>query len=71
MNERGNLLVSYQAEGEGVRTAVYSSGTLSDLLGYDINNLGEVAGVADDRVVLYADGEVIDLNTLIHPEADL
>jgi len=121
LNDRGELLVSYLAEGEGYRTAVYSSGALTDLpryggqqlygnaindagwitgylmtadgrthallydgattahldpdaanaTGYDINDLGEVAGVADDRAVMYANGEVIDLNTLIDPEADL
>lgn len=39
--------------------------------GYDINNLGQVVGVADNRAFLYADGELIDLNTRIDPGADL
>lgn len=39
--------------------------------GYDINNVGQVVGVADDRAFLYADGELIDLNTRIDPTADL
>ena len=39
--------------------------------GYDINKLGQVVGVADNRAFLYADGELIDLNTRIDPNADL
>lgn len=39
--------------------------------GYDINNAGQVVGVADDLAFLYADGELIDLNTRIDPAADL
>lgn len=39
--------------------------------GLDINNLGQVVGVADNRAFLYADGELIDLNTRIDPNADL
>ncbi len=39
--------------------------------GHDINNLGQVVGVADDRAFLYADGELIDLNARIDPTADL
>lgn len=57
---------------------LYDGTTVTDLdpdagnaLGYDIDNAGEVVGVADDRAVLYADGGLIDLNTLIDPEADL
>lgn len=57
---------------------LYDGTTVTDLdpdagntLGYDINNAGEVVGVADDRAVLYADGGLFDLNTLIDPEADL
>lgn len=37
---------------------------------YDINNLGQVVGVADNRAFLYADGELIDLNTRIDSSAD-
>ena len=121
MNGRGELLVEYAPAGAGIRTAVYSDGTLTDLplaggmryygqaindagwvtgyftnadgrdhaflwdggtffnltpgarsaIGYDINDLGQVVGVADNRAFLYADGELIDLNTRIDPEADL
>ncbi|QOY92752.1 hypothetical protein IM543_14185 [Massilia sp. UMI-21] len=39
--------------------------------GYDINNLGQVVGVSDERAFLYADGELIDLNTRIDRDADL
>ncbi len=39
--------------------------------GYDINNRGQVVGVTDGRPFLYADGELIDPNTLIDPGADL
>lgn len=38
---------------------------------YDINNLGQVVGVADGRAFLYADGQLIDLNTRIDRDADL
>lgn len=38
--------------------------------GYDINNLGQVVGVSDGRAFLYADGELIDLNTRIDRDAD-
>lgn len=38
---------------------------------YDINNLGQVVGVADGRAFLYADGRLIDLNTRIDRDADL
>jgi probable HAF family extracellular repeat protein len=38
---------------------------------YDINNLGQVVGTVGNRAFLYADGEMIDLNTLIDPHADL
>lgn len=34
LNERGELLISYLAEGKGDRTAVYRSGALSDLPPY-------------------------------------
>ncbi len=34
LDERGELLESYLAEGEGDRTAVYRSGALSDLPRY-------------------------------------
>lgn len=39
--------------------------------GYDINNRGQVVGVTDGRPFLYADGKLIDPNTLIDPDADL
>lgn len=121
MNNRGELLVGYFANGTEYRIAVYSDGTLTDLpraggrlvfgyaindagwvtgyftsaqgrnhaflwdgqtftnltpwaansFGYDINNLGQVVGIADDRAFLYADGELIDLNTRIDRDADL
>lgn len=123
MNERGDVLVGYfdYTGGFGVRTAIYSDGTLTDLplvggrrasgqaindagwvtgyftsttgrvhaflwdggtffnltpwaqnsFGYDINELGQVVGVADGRAFLYADGELIDLNTRIDRDADL
>lgn len=38
---------------------------------YDINNLGQVVGVADGRAFLSADGQLIDLNTRIDRDADL
>jgi len=40
-------------------------------VGLVINNLGQVVGVADNRAFLYADGELIDLNTRIDRSADL
>lgn len=121
MNGRGELLLSYQADGLAYRSAVYRDGTLTDLplvggrpvfgeaindagwvtgsftsatgynhaflwdgqtytnltpwaansLAFDINNSGQVVGVTDGRPFLYADGELIDLNTRIDPNADL
>jgi probable HAF family extracellular repeat protein len=56
---------------------LYDGDTITDLtpaatnsIGYDINNLGQVVGAVDNRAFLYSDGELIDLNTLIDPQAD-
>lgn len=56
---------------------VWDGGTVTNLtpwarnsFAYDINKLGQVVGVADNRAFLYADGELIDLNTRIDPDAD-
>lgn len=38
---------------------------------YDLNNLGDAVGTMDGRAFLYTNGELIDLNTLIDPDADL
>lgn len=57
---------------------VYDGGTVTDLtpwsvtsFGVDINNLGQVVGTVDGRAFLYEDRTLIDLNTLIDPQADL
>ena len=57
---------------------IWDGGTFTNLtpwarnsFAYDINNQGQVVGVADNRAFLYADGELIDLNTRIDPDADL
>ena len=57
---------------------LYNGDTIADLtpaavnsIGYDINNLGQVVGTVDERAFLYSDGELIDLNTLVDPQADL
>ncbi|MGG7603389.1 hypothetical protein [Massilia sp. BKSP1R2A-1] len=57
---------------------VYDGGTVTDLtpwsvtsFGVDINNLGQVVGTVDGRALLYEDRTLIDLNTLIDPQADL
>lgn len=121
LNGRADVLVEYFPQGTGLRTAIYSSGTLTDLplfagapvfgsaindagwvtgygtnpgernhaylydgetitnltpsasrsFGYDINNLGQVVGTADNRAFLYSNGHLFDLNTLIDPTADL
>ena len=36
---------------------------------YGINNLGEVVGTTGNRAFLYTDGQLIDLNTLVDPNA--
>jgi len=57
---------------------VWDGGTYTNLtpdaasaFGYDINNLGQVVGVADGRAFLYADRALVDLNTRIDRDADL
>jgi probable HAF family extracellular repeat protein len=57
---------------------LYDGNTMADLTpsaanaaAYDINDLGHVVGAMDNRAFLYADGKVIDLNTLLDPGADL
>lgn len=35
----------------------------------DVNNLGQVVGTVDGHGFLYADGELLDLNTLVEPAA--
>jgi probable HAF family extracellular repeat protein len=121
LNDAGDTLVEYAPPGQGIHTAVYSEGTLTDLplLGgahvfgsaindagwvtgygftaggrahaflydgrtisdltpaasssaaYDINDMGAVVGTADNRAFLYANGKMIDLNSLVDPSADL
>lgn len=34
-------------------------------------HLGQVVGTVDNRAILYSDGQLFDLNTLIDPNADL
>lgn len=57
---------------------LYDGDTITDLtpaamnsIGYDINNLKQVVGTVDNRAFLHEDGELIDLNTLVDPQADL
>lgn len=57
---------------------LFDGGTMTDLTpdarssaGYDINNLNHVVGTVDNRAFWYTGGKVIDLNTLIDPNADL
>jgi probable HAF family extracellular repeat protein len=38
---------------------------------YDVNIFGDAVGTMDGRAFLYTDGKLIDLNTLIDPNADL
>jgi probable HAF family extracellular repeat protein len=57
---------------------LYDGKSITDLtpeaangVGYDVNDLGLVVGAMDGRAFLYADGNLIDLNTLVDPGADL
>lgn len=78
INDAGRVTGYFMTAEGRTHAFLYDGATTTDLdpdavnaTGHDINNLGEVAGVANGRAVLYADGEVIDLDTLIDPEADL
>lgn len=62
----------------GLHAWLYDGKAITDLtplaangIAYDINNLGQVVGTMDDRAFLYAGGRLVDLNTLVDPEADL
>jgi len=78
INDAGSVS-GFGVTGEGrVHAWLYHGKAMSDLTpsatdgrAYDINNLDEVVGTVGNRAFLYADGEMIDLNTLIDPHADL
>lgn len=78
INDAG-WVTGYFTTAEGRNHAfLWDGGTVTDLtpgagngFGYDINSAGQVVGVVDDRAFLYADGQLIDLNTRIDPGADL
>jgi probable HAF family extracellular repeat protein len=55
---------------------LYENGSMTDLtpaagssVAVDINNLGQVVGTVDNRPFLYADGKLVDPNTLLDPNA--
>lgn len=78
INDAG-WVTGYFTDAEGRNHAfVWDTQTYTNLtpfaansFGYDINNLGQVVGVSDNRAFLYADGELIDLNTRIDRDANL
>jgi probable HAF family extracellular repeat protein len=78
INDAGSVS-GYGITGEGrVHAWLYDGKIMTDLTpsaadgrAYDINNLGQVVGTVGNRAFLYANGEMIDLNTLIDPHADL
>jgi probable HAF family extracellular repeat protein len=78
INDAG-WVTGYGTTGDGrVHAYLYDGHTMVDLTpaasssaAYDINDLGDVVGTVNDRAFLYADGKMIDLNSIVDPNADL
>lgn len=68
LNDAG-WVAGYFTEGGNPSHAFLYDGASSTA--YDINSFGAAVGAMDGRAFLYTDGKLIDLNTLINPDADL
>lgn len=76
LNDDG-AMVGTSATADGRSHAyLYENGRMTDLtpaaensIAVDINNAGQVVGIADDQPFLYADGKLVNPNTLLDPNA--
>ncbi|CAN7447916.1 PEP-CTERM sorting domain-containing protein [Massilia sp. LjRoot122] len=63
-----NRVHAFLYDGAGMLDLTPSAGSST---AYDINNLNHIVGSMDNRAFWYGGGVLVDLNTLIDPEADI